>query len=79
MAGENHPPSLSDRLVANLEDLRLLLKEYHQLPDQDQKSVRHALYTKHGAFGKYAAKDVFPKFHTMETEYATKVAAQAAS
>lgn len=52
-------------MVQNLEELRVLLKEYHLLSSDEQTAVRHALYAKHGKFGKQL-KEIFEPFKQLE-------------
>lgn len=72
------PPKLEDRLPAAIEGLRELLREYQLLPEDQQKSVRHALYEKQGKFGKAVTTLVVPEFKKLEQEYVLKKVSQGA-
>lgn len=61
------PPSLGVHFVLNVEQLRLLTKEYFLLSETDQKEVRHQLYSKHGVFGKKIVP-LLAEFNKLEKE-----------
>jgi hypothetical protein len=60
-------PTLQDRLIQHIEELRHLLVEYELLDETQQKAIRHQLYVKTGKFGK-AIVPIFPQFKAAESE-----------
>jgi len=56
---------LYQRIVTKIEELRILIKEYHLLNVDQQKATRHMIYTLTGGFGK-AIVSIFPQFQTIE-------------
>jgi hypothetical protein len=55
--------------VSNLEQLRVLLKEYQLSTPSEQSAVRHLIYQKHGGIGKYIVKSCFDEIKKLEAEY----------
>jgi hypothetical protein len=56
---------LHSRLIANVNELRLLVAEYHLLDEVAQKNIRHQIYVHTGGFGK-AVVPLFGGFKMIE-------------
>lgn len=65
-------PGLAERLVQNLEQLRVLLKEYRLSTPTEQTAVRATIYQKHGGIGKHVVKATFDEIAKLEEQYAQK-------
>ncbi len=52
-----------------MDQLRLLLKEYHLSSEDEKKAVRHHMYQKHGGIGKLVVKSCFDEVKKLEDQY----------
>lgn len=61
---------LEERLIRNIEELRLLGKEYHLLSDDQKRGIRNKAYSKTGGFGRALLSDkeanIMERFHDIE-------------
>lgn len=58
-------PGITERLSKNIEEMRQLVAEYNTHTDDDQKMIRHQLYTHLGGFAREVTP-LYPKFKAIE-------------
>lgn len=62
---ESKQVTLQTRMVIAVNELRELAKEYHLKDENEQKRIRHQIYTSTGGFGKLVTA-ILPQFKDVE-------------